>query len=144
MPNARFAKAYLFEQIHGLIIFPDGYVHPEKVPDTDIEIPGPEYINVMNDDAAWNANTYTVAQWNAMQVAGAVFLPAAGTRDGKNINNLGTSLYYWTSSYYNYKNETENRAKFAWNLRVDNDEVVSESRAHRWRGCTIRLVKDVE
>ena len=139
VPNARFAKAYLFGTIHGLIIFPDGYVHPDGVP-------GPEYINVMNDKAAWNANKYTVPQWNAMQVAGAVFLPAAGSRDYTSISSVGSSLFYWTSSYNNYQTpgSTENRAEYACNVRIDDDEVISESRTQRYRGCTIRLVKDVE
>lgn len=75
--DARWCKANINvngNHINGLIMFPDVYVHPTGVP-------GPNYINQRNVSCA-DANTYTTAQWAAMETAGAVFLPCAGYRFG--------------------------------------------------------------
>lgn len=133
VPNARYAKAFLFGQIHGLIIFPDGYKHPDG-------LRGPDYINVMNVEAAWNANQYNSDEWNSMQTAGAVFLPAAGCHETyKNgrvaIHSISNYCYYWTSSA---AGSDGTRAK---NVRVSNTDMVPDSYAHRARGSSVRLVR---
>lgn len=45
-------------------------------------------------------NSYTGEQWTLMELAGAVFLPAAGYRTGREVNLEGLYGGYWTSSYY--------------------------------------------
>lgn len=58
----------------------------------------------------YSCNTYSVSDgsWAAMQAAGAVFLPAAGCRNGYGISQVGTHGRYWTapspaySHYYLY------------------------------------------
>ena len=137
VPNARFAKAFLFGTIHGLIIFPDGYVHPDGVS-------GPDYINDMTTAAAWEANQYSSSDWNAMQTAGAVFLPAAGCRETYDSGEVGIhsvsksiQCWYWTSTYA--KDDPE-RAK---NLRVAADNMYTNSGTNRFRGCSVRLVRDI-
>jgi hypothetical protein len=48
----------------------------------------------------FQTNVYTAGDWNLMQSAGAVFLPAGGYRDGTNVNLVGTYGCYWTSTCY--------------------------------------------
>ena len=39
-----------------------------------------------------------VSDWKTAQDAGIVFLPAAGIRDGSNVNHVGVYGYYWSST----------------------------------------------
>lgn len=49
--------------------------------------------------SASGSNSYTSTQWDAMQEAGAVFLPAAGYRQGTSIKNPATyGGRYWTAT----------------------------------------------
>ena len=88
-PDARFAKARV-NNVRGLIIFPDDYSHPAGVT-------APVGINQINA-TGWNSNNYNLTSWNAMEQAGAVFLPAAGQRSGASVTNVGTSGTYWSST----------------------------------------------
>ena len=40
----------------------------------------------------------TVAEWTVMEAAGAVFLPAAGYREGKTVSLVGMAIDYWSTS----------------------------------------------
>jgi hypothetical protein len=86
-----FAKANLFGTVHGLILFPDNYTHPD----------GLAAITAPNDatgNAGWNGNQYTAEEWAKMEAAGAVFLPAAGCREGTANYNLNVIGYYHTAT----------------------------------------------
>jgi len=48
----------------------------------------------------FQTNVYTVGDWNLMQSAGAVFLPAGGYRDGTSVSLVGSYGCYWTSTTY--------------------------------------------
>jgi len=91
--NARFAKAYLFGSTHGVILFPDNYVHPTGL----TALTG---INT-DDNTSWNANQYALADWKKMEAAGCVFLPAAGSRYEKTISGANLNGFYWSSINYN-------------------------------------------
>ena len=81
----------------------------------------------------WSRNIYTTAQWAQMEAAGAVFLPAAGYRDGTVNCNIGREGDYRSSS-------------------TDNGYSVSGLLFHNWTtltfyvsrkdGCSIRPVRD--
>ena len=49
------------------------------------------------DHSNWNNNQPTTSEWGAMEAAGAVFLPAAGTRNGTNVDEVGSKGCYWSS-----------------------------------------------
>ena len=51
-----------------------------------------------NNNIDWTHNNYTHTQWSAMEVAGAVFLPAAGQRWGTNVGLVGSLGAYWSYS----------------------------------------------
>ena len=137
VPNARFAKATLSissKTIKGLLIFPDGYVHPQGVG-------GPDHINEMT--VGWDANTYDSDDWSLMREAGVVFLPGAGSRetysDGKVKIHSIDNCYYWTSSA-DPKNYNPKEAR---NVRVGANDMVPDSQTSRTRGCCVRLVRDI-
>ena len=44
------------------------------------------------------AEVTTTNKWNKMQLAGAVFLPACGYRNGAEIGNVNTTGVYWTTT----------------------------------------------
>lgn len=48
----------------------------------------------------WNTNVLDADSWSAMEKVGAVFLPAAGSRDGVAMSNIGSSGDYWSSTSY--------------------------------------------
>lgn len=68
--NARYAKATVAGKA-GLIIFPDSYTHPG-------DVTAPASVNTTG--ASYTANSYDATAWGKMEAAGAVFLPAAGSR----------------------------------------------------------------
>jgi hypothetical protein len=51
--------------------------------------------------AGYTSNTITDTQWNTLEQHGAVFLPAAGYRDGTSVDFVGSVGNYWSASYYN-------------------------------------------
>lgn len=74
--NARYVKARIktnddpetFQ--NGLILLPDLYEHPDV----------PAFASINTATANFDANTYTIAQWDDIAAKGAVFLPASGSR----------------------------------------------------------------
>ena len=64
-----------------------------------------------------------------------IFLPAAGDRDGSNLDNAGFKGDYWSSSLH-----TDN-PKFAWRMYFHSDEVY-RSRGYRYRGFSVRPVTE--
>ena len=144
--NARFVKVRLTDAsngteipgLNGLIIFPDVYEHPD--PTVAPYVSYPEEIN--NLTCSFTSNTYSIAQWEAMEAKGAIFLPAAGCHDGHKIDGINTQCYYWTSTYSNYKSSDDTPPGLAKNLRVGDDSMVTDSRTQRWRGNSVRLVRN--
>lgn len=72
----------------GLVILPDNWVQPEGIAYTATT-------------SNYTTNIYTVAQWATLEIAGAVFLPAAGARYGTIVGGAFSDGYYWSSSYIN-------------------------------------------
>ena len=117
----------------GILLFPDVWTMPEGC---TVEAEKDEYFNV-------NIYNYTIAQWNEMEAAGAVFLPAAGRRTGgygnkinydqveetdeNNLNggyyrhqdNTNIYCYYWTSTI---NAETKNVSYLHNIVALGNDE----------------------
>ena len=78
--------------VGGLIILPDSWTLPSECSFAS----GFATINP-NTHPDWTHNSYTLAQWAQMEAAGAVFLPAAGYRNGTRVNNAGFG-HYWSST----------------------------------------------
>ena len=117
----------------GIMLFPDAWVMPESI-DVTAKL-----------DTAYNVNVYnyTIAQWEALEAAGAIFLPAAGRRTGGYGNminydqevetredylvnggfyrwhdNLNCYCYYWTSTI----NEKKDVSYLHNIVALDNDK----------------------
>ncbi len=86
--NARFAKATVNSKA-GVIIFPDNYTHPSGVT---------QPTNINGYTSNYTGNSYNTTQWSSMESAGAVFLPAAGYRNGTSVRSVGSDGVYWSST----------------------------------------------
>ncbi len=51
--------------------------------------------------SSWSNNSYDATAWAKMEAAGAVFLPAAGGRDGTDVLGVGGIGVYWSSTAEN-------------------------------------------
>ena len=120
--NARFAKATVNSKA-GVIIFPDNYTHPSGVKQ-------PTNINGYTSD--YTGNSYDATQWSSMESAGAVFLPAAGYRDGTTVDYVGSDGYYWSSTAYS--------AKYAYYVSFYSSNFNPSNRYNRYDGRSVRLV----
>lgn len=81
--------------MHGLLLLPDKWELPE----------GCTYQYGVKD--GFETNVYTVEQWNKMESGGAVFLPAAGERDGVTVGMVGDYGCYWTTTGYTLESAYE-------------------------------------
>lgn len=134
---------YLFEQrknagklrgqatvnnMHGYILLPDAW----KLPQGLTFRPQPNN---------WQTNTYTAEQWALMEAAGAVFLPAAGVRNYKEIQGIGEMGAYWSSSMYQQTGEGDVDAKGIY-FTADKANANMYDTWHH--GFAVRLVQDID
>ena len=112
--------------VTGLVLLPDNWVLPAGISFTPVA------------NTSFNINTYTAEQWETMEAAGAVFLPAAGVRNGNNVVNVGASGGYW--SCYGYNNGTSSRYLL---LNTANSiyNYVMLSSSDLYYGRSVRLVR---
>ena len=109
--------------VNGLILLPDNWTCPSGVTFKS---------GFHNNYAAYQ--TFTAAEWLKLEAAGAVFLPAAGYRDGSDVGYVQNFGYYWsaTGDGDNYANYLEFRSGGAYMVYSD-----------RYIGRSVRLVKDL-
>lgn len=114
--------------VHGLIILPDNFVLPDNI--------------IWNSNATdWNINNYDVAEWVKMETAGAVFLPAAGGREGTELYVIQKRGLYWSSSNYG----TNMRQCLLFVHDEEYDYLVDSAKdALIFYGLSVRLAKDVK
>ena len=125
--NARYAKARV-NNVGGVILFPDTYTHPDGVT-------APTGINVAGI-TGWNNNSYNTTDWEKMESAGCVFLPAAGYRSGTTMYGVGSEGYYWSSTYQ--------LSSGAYRVYFVSDDVTLAGSSARAYGSSVRLVYDVQ
>jgi len=115
--------------INGMLIFPDEFTWTDQM--------GNPPVLFNQASSAWNSVNYTTAQFEIIETAGGVFIPAAGCRKGSTIYDYeGNSLsgYYWS-----FQNTTTQR-----NLYFGKNSVNAYSSGYRIYGFFVRLVRDVE
>ena len=78
--------------------------------------------------------TFTSDQWSKLEAAGAIFLPAAGSRSGTYVNNVQDSGCYWSATGYS--------SSSAYYLYFYSGGAVVSS-GDRDTGRSVRLVKDL-
>lgn len=125
--NIRYTKATVNDK-NGLILFPDNYVHPT----TGVTVTGDYNYNTYN--ASYSVFAVT-SGWDKMEAAGAVFLPAAGYRNGTSApSEVASHGYYWLS------NESESYK--AYRLLFHSGETTASNPQERHYGFSVRLVKE--
>lgn len=111
----------------GLVILPDSFTDPNRNNGSGAFKP--------KSSTGWGQNVYAAgADWDAMETAGAVFLPAAGHRDRFYVYNSGVTGHYWSSSAYG---GTSARYLYFNSLSF------SHKNEFRSLGYAVRLVTDV-
>ena len=115
--------------VNGLVLLPDDWVAIEG-----LTFNSGAYGHSSRDYYAVH-NTFTLEQWQQMEEAGAIFLPAVGYRQGNSIYASGSKGYYWTTS--------PNGGCGPMNLEFS-AEYIKINSAYRYSGLSIRLIKDIE
>lgn len=120
-PNASLLKGLGFvDGTYGLILLPDDWDQPAGA----------------SFDPSADSNNYTPSQWEAMQLAGAVFLPAAGSRFGCMVNYMGVYGGYWSSSAFT---DNINARYFFISSTMPGD---ASYKYYRCAGHSVRLVTE--
>ena len=116
--------------VNGLILLPDSWTCPSGVTFKS----GFHGSNGVDYYAAYQ--TFTADQWSKLEDAGAVFLPAAGSRSGSVVYNVQDRGVYWSATEYDsYK---------AYYLDFYSYEAyLIYFYRYRDSGLSVRLVKDL-
>ena len=128
--GSRFARGKI-NGISGLFIFPDTYSHP-----SDLN----PFNNINNKRADFSSNQFTSSEWERIESAGVIFLPAAGLRSDNNeeattISGAGSVGSYWSSTAYNNG--------YSRYLRFTEADTYPDSWYYRQEGRSVRLVRDL-
>lgn len=118
----RYVKATV-NGVSGMIVFPDSFAMPSGIVVTGQNATG----------TSFSSNSYSLDQWQTLESAGCIFLPAAGRRVGTEVDVVGTGGYYWSSTS-GYGGHAWFMGFFGNGLNMYND--------NRNYGLSVRLVKD--
>ena len=110
--------------VSGVILLPDNWVKPSGVSFWSY--------SEGNANDHISDNTYTASQWQKMEDAGAVFLPAAGYRDETRVIFSGLIGYYWSSTQYD--------SDYAYILYFETFYLGPQDYYYRGGGRSVRLV----
>ena len=130
------ARIYLSEDksqyADGLILLPDDWTCPAGITFKEGGASG--------DNPYADHQTFTLAQWQALEEAGAVFLPAAGDRYGATVGDIMDYGFYWSAT----AEETEYEGLLrAYTFYVEPDNIMLDV-YDRKSGQSVRLVRDVQ
>jgi len=118
----RFAKAQV-NGVNGVILLPDDW--------------SASYYSLSNTnqgEASYSSNVISSTQWNTLEQYGAVFLPAAGNRDGTSGYEVGNFGGYWSASYFNRFS--------AYFVYFYDTHLFPDGSNYRFYGQGVRLVQD--
>ena len=119
----RYAKAKV-NNVNGVILLPDDWDSSTYS------------LSNTNSSAFGFTNTLTASQWSTLEQAGAVFLPAAGRRNGTSVYVVGTTGYYWSASYYS--------SYGAYFVGFYDSGLSTNYNDYRYYGRSVRLVRVAE
>ena len=124
-------KKYGFATVNkknGIIILPDVFIDP-LVNENKV---GADF--VPQSTVGWSANVYSDNNWQKMQAAGAVFLPAAGNRTQSKVSYAGDLGNYWSS--------TPRNDDYVYYLASRSNVVSAGYGKYRGDGYSVRLVTE--
>lgn len=110
--------------VNGLILLPDSWATET-----------PSSVRFTYDPGNYSTNVYSLDEWTVMESYGAMFLPAAGYRNGTGVSDVGSYGNYWSSSanYYYYAYCLDFYSYY-----------VGTGNYYRLSGQSVRLVQDVK
>ncbi len=118
--------------VNGTILLPDNWAGAKFDNAADgLVDKGSYYYN--SKETNFTLHTYDGDTWNAMERAGAVFLPAAGDRYGKVVRQIGAYGHYWSVS--------SNDIFSACILSFDSVYLELKGSFYRRYGSSVRLVR---
>ena len=121
--NAQFLRSQAtVNGVYGYVLLPDDFKKPADI----------TWSHQANN---WSTNTYTTEQWSVLEATGAIFLPAAGNRNGSNVNIVQNYGDYWSA--------TEDNSGLAYYLLFSSGGAGMYS-YNRYFGLSVRLVKDLQ
>ena len=125
--------------VNGAIILPDNWTTPAGVSfvastTNGLSWQGGYYYN--SNGTNYGDNTYTSEQWSKMEQAGAVFLPASGSRSDTNVGDVGNIGRYWSS--------TGREEFYAYGVDFQSNSLNPQTNLVRDCGFSVRLAKEPE
>ena len=124
----RFAKATVNE-VRGLILLPDNWNSSTYA------------LNSTNTATAmYNANIISASDWEILQNAGAVFLPAAGNRYDKTVNGYSTPTNQYAKGYYWSSTHENTDGAGAYVFYFFRSDVYPNYTSYRYMGLSVRVV----
>lgn len=121
-PNAKALRGLAtVNTVPGLIILPDQFVQPGE-------------LGWQGNALRYDMNMYALEEWEKMENAGAVFLPAGGMRYGKECDYVYEKCFYWSSTM------DDEDASGALGSYVEEGEIDWYSYPRRF-GQSVRLVQ---
>ena len=118
------------EYANGLILLPDAWTCPEGVTFKS------GFSDTYSVQAYADYQTLTLADWQKLEAAGAVFLPASGYRYGSDVGSVQNGGYYWSG--------TPDDSDSAYGFYFDSDGAYAGSYWLRNYGQAVRLVQDLD
>ncbi len=129
-PNASAKQGVaMVNGVNGLVLLPDDWTLPDGAYFTS------GFANNSGYEYYETVNTYTISEWEVMEEAGAVFLPAAGYRFGTSAYDVGTYGRYWSSTY--------DSSKYAYDVYFDSGYLYPSNSSGRYRGRSVRLFSEI-
>jgi hypothetical protein len=110
--------------VNGYVLLPDNWTLPDGLTFT-------------SDPRNWTTNQYSISDWSKMEEAGAVFLPAAGYREGREMVDVNNEGGYWSST------PLANHEGFAWYFCFNSFQAYTGD-ILRFGGFSVRLVCPIE
>ncbi len=135
-PNATNLRAYAtVHGVPGLLLLPDTWNAAESRISTPLTV---------NSWTNFTTNTISDDDWTILEFEGAVFLPAAGRRNGVTMSYVTTYGYYWTCTASDYRYSDTQIAAYSLYFRAGITpaiEYYSSETLCRHYGHSVRLVK---
>ena len=125
--------------VNGTIILPDNWTTPAGVSfvaSTTNGLLWDDRCYYNSNGTNYGDNTYTSEQWSKMEQAGAVFLPASGSRSGTNVGDVGNIARYWSN--------TGREEFYAYGVDFQSNCLNPQTNLVRDCGFSVRLAKEPE
>ena len=121
---SKWGRATIDDRYKGLILLPDEWTAPDDIS-----------FNPAHN--SFNSNAYTMEQWERLEAAGAIFLPAAGFRQYTFFNYENQYGVYWSVSLYGAE-----YPDCALGLLFNDNSLYPSDGEGRSNAFSVRLVQD--